>query len=257
MFVADRTADRIVRFDGVSGAYEGEVVAIDRPSSTRLGTDGALYVAGFGRSEIVRVDPHTGAILDRFYRDTTVLEEPVELLFRAGQLVVLGHDTKNAVVIDPSGTMVTDLGYPDMRSAHDFAFASDGLLYVATGHDVSTGSALQAWDLERGVLVDRFGGLDEVANATGIVAVGEDLFVTDYERGTLLRVAPDRSITVVTTGLVHPISVELGLDDSLYLIDDWGIQRFDQDGAFLQLLVPRSANLVGARSLTLVPRDAL
>src|SRR5688500_12948073 len=168
MYVADRTANRIVRFDGVTGEYQGEVAQVDRPSSMRLGPDGMLYVAGYGDSEVTRVELATGAQLD-FYQNTEVLEEPVELVFRDRQLVVLGHDTHNAIVIDPSGAMVRDVGYPDMRGAHDFVFGDDGLLYVATEHDVSLGTALQVWDVSTGEMVHRFGTLDQIANATGIV----------------------------------------------------------------------------------------
>src|SRR5688500_6899103 len=80
MVVADRTADRIVAFDGVSGEWLGELASVDRPSSMWLGPDGMLYVAGFGRSEILRVDARAGGTPERFYRNTEILEEPVELL---------------------------------------------------------------------------------------------------------------------------------------------------------------------------------
>jgi len=257
MFVADRTANRIVRYDAVTGAYEGVLAEIDRPSSARLGADGMLYVAGFGQSEIVRLDPNTGATIDRFYRDTGVLEEPVELVFRADELVVLGHDTHNAIVIDDGGTMVHDVGYPDMRGAHDFTFGSDGLLYVATEHDVVLGTAMQVWDVAAGTMVDGFGTLDELANATGVAAVGRDLYVTDYERGALIRVAPDRTMQVLANGLAHPIGIELGLDGLLYVIDDAGIQTFDLDGEFQAMVVRKGPNLVGPRGIAFALRSAL
>jgi sugar lactone lactonase YvrE len=253
LFVADRTANRIVRFDGVTGAYEAVVATIDRPSSVLLGPDGSLYVAGFGRSEITRIGLENSEDLGRFYQDTAVLEEPVELLFRGSELVVLGHDTHNAIVIDASGSMVRDVGYPDMRGAHDFVFGADGLLYVAAEHDVVSGMALQIWDVELGTIVGRFGSLDQIANATGVVRIEDALYVTDYERGHLLRFDREQS-TVLVTGLAHPISLELGPDGLLYVIDDWGIQQFERDGTQVALFVARGPHLVGPRSLTFVAR---
>jgi sugar lactone lactonase YvrE len=255
MFVADRSADRIVRFDGVTGDFLGELAAVDRPSSMRLGPDGALYVAAFGGSEILRFDARTGAAQARFFRNTEILEEPVELLFRGRELVVLGHDTQNAIVIDPSGTMVKDVGYPDMRAAHDFAFGDDGLLYVATQHDVVLGSAIQVWDVATGAMIDRFGTLAQIANATGIVAAGGMLYVTDYERGRLIELDAERRPHVIAVGLVHPISVELGPDGVFYVADERGIHRIARDGAYLSLFAPVGEHLVGPRSVTFALRD--
>lgn len=257
MFVADRSADRIVQLDGVTGEWLSEVAAIDRPSSMRLGPDGALYVAGFGRSEILRIDARTGAPVERFYRNTEILEEPVELLFQGRELVVLGHDTHNAVVIDPTGTMVQDVGYPDMRGAHDFVFGSGGLLYVATEHDVELGSAIQVWDVATGAMVERFGTLAQIANATGIVAIDDALYITDYERGRLIRFDAARRPHAIAVGLVHPISLELGPDGLFYVIDERGIHRIARDGSYVSLFAPVSEHLVGPRSVTFALRDEL
>ena len=251
MFVADRGANRIVQFDGVTGEWLGELASIDRPSSVRLGPDRMLYVAGFGDSAILRIDAHNGAPSGMFYKDTEVLEEPVELLFQGAQLVVLGHDTHNAIVIDPSGTMVHDVGYPDMRGAHDFVFGHDGLLYVATEHDASLGTAIQVWDLALGAMIDRFATLDQLANATGITAIGDELFITDYERGRLVRVT-GRDMVVLADDLVHPISIEHGPDGLLYIIDERGIHRFNVDGSYVSLFAPIDEHLVVPRSATFV-----
>ena len=256
MVVADRSADRLVAFDGVSGEWLGELASVDRPSSMRLGPDGMLYVAGFGRSEILRVDARAGGTLERFYRNTEILEEPVELLFRGTDLVVLGHDTHNAIVIDLTGAMVRDIGYPDMRAAHDFVFGDDGMLYVATQHDVELRAAVQVWDVALGTMVHRFGTQAQLANATGIVAVDGVLYITDYERGRLIRFDGDQP-HAIAVGLVHPISLELGPDGLFYIADERGIHRIDRDGSYISLFVPTGEHLVGPRSVTFVPRDSM
>jgi DNA-binding beta-propeller fold protein YncE len=254
MFVADRTANRIVQFDGVTGEWLGDVATVDRPSSVRFGPDRKLYVAAFGGSQILRFDPSARSTTARFFQDTDILEEPVELLFQGSELVVLGNDTQNAVVIDASGTMVRDIGYPDMRGAHDFAFAANGLLYVATEHDVELGTAVQVWDVATNTMVHRFGTLAELANATGIVAVDDELYVTDYERGRLIRFRGDTP-EVIADGLVHPISIELGPDDRFYVTDERGIHRFERDGSYVSLFI--GEHLVGPRSVTFVLVDEL
>lgn len=252
MFVADRGANRIVQFDGITGEWLGELASIDRPSSVRLGPDHMLYIAGFGDSAITRIDA-SGAPSDMFYKDTEVLEEPVELVFHGAELVVLGHDTHNAIVIDPSGAMVHDVGYPDMRGAHDFSFGSDGLLYVATEHDASLGTAIQVWDLALGTMIDRFATLDQLANATGITAIDDALYVTDYERGRLVRfTGPD--MVVLVDDLVHPISIEQGPDGLLYIIDERGIHRYDVDGTYVSLFAPIDEHLVVPRNASFGPR---
>jgi len=251
MFVADRTANRIVRFDGVTGDWLGELAAIDRPSSVRLGPERMLYVAGFGDSAIVRIDARTGAPSGMFFQDTEILEEPVELVFRGAELVVLGHDTHNAIVIDPSGAMVHDVGYPDMRGAHDFVFGPGDLMYVATQYDVTLGSAIQVWDLALGAMVDRFASLDQLANATGIATVDDALYITDYERGQLVRFS-GHAMEILADDLVHPIGLELGPDGLLYVIDDRGIHRYATDGSYVSLFAAIGEHLVGPRSATFV-----
>lgn len=242
MLVADRGADRIRKFDGVTGEWIADLATIDRPSSMRRGPDGALYVAGFGDSAIFRVsDDGTQTV---FFRDTQVLEEPVELLFRGPELAILGHDTNNAIMVAPTGAMVRDIGYPDMRGAHDFVIDDRSRMYVATQHDVVLGTAVQVWDLNNGRMIAMRGSLEEVANATGIVAIDDVLYVTDYERGTIVRFAGDTRI--IARGLVRPVAIEIGLDGLLYVADDRGIHRFEHDGSYAGKLA--GDHLTGVRS---------
>ena len=242
MLVADRGADLIRKFDGVTGEWLADIATIDRPSSMRRGPDGALYVAGFGDSAIIRVAPD--GTQRTFFRDTQVPEEPVELLFRGGELAILGHDTHNAIIVDPTGAMVRDIGYPDMRGAHDFVINDHGRMFVATAHDVELNTAIQVWDLDTGDMIAMRGSLEEVANATGIVEIDDTLYVTDYERGTIVRFAGDTRI--IARGLVRPVAIELGLDGLLYVADDRGIHRFERDGTYAGKLA--GDHLTGVRS---------
>ena len=251
LFVTDRGGDSILRYDGVTGQFEdvfasGLASRIDRPSSVRLGPSGHLYLAGFGRGDVVRFDIESGAMMDVFYWDTTLLEEPVELLFRGDDLVVLGNDTQNAVVIGADGKATRSFGYPDMRAAHDFVMSPDeSTVYVATDTHPQLGSALQVWDAASGAMVHHFATASELAAATSVALGGDGLLYTcDYERNQILRFDPQTGtlagiVVDATSGLLDaPVSIDFGPDGALYALDRLGIHRIDPDtGRELSLLI--------------------
>lgn len=251
LFLTDRGGDSILRYDGVTGQFDdvfasGLADRIDRPSSVRLGPSGHLYLAGFGRGDIVRFDVASGAMMDVFYWDTTLLEEPVELMFRGDDLLVLGNDTQNAVVIDAGGMATRSFGYPDMRAAHDFVMTPDeSTVFVATDTHPHFGSSLQVWDAATGALVRHFGSASELASATSVALGGDGLlYACDYERGQIVRFDPATGALVgtvvdATSGLLDaPVSIDFGPDGALYALDRAGIHRIDPDtGEELSLLI--------------------
>src|SRR5688572_12856706 len=98
LLISDYRANAIFRYDGVTGEFlgtfaQGSEQRVDRPAGLRKGPDDQLYTAGFGRGEVVRYDLASGRMMDVFYWDTALLEEPVELAFHGNELVVLGNDT--------------------------------------------------------------------------------------------------------------------------------------------------------------------
>lgn len=247
LFVSDYRANAIVRYD-LDGTLidvfaEGADQRVDRPASVRRGPDGQLYSAGFGRGDVNRYDLATGRMMDVFYWDTTLLEEPVELEFSGDHLFVLGNDTKNLVEIDAGGRFVRELGYPTMRGAQDFVIAGD-LAYVATEHHPQLGTAIQVWDLPSGQLVRSFATLDEVAFASGLVLdrqpEGDTLLVSDLERGTITRFDPatGQVLGTLASGLAIPVELDFGPDGALYALDLVGLHRFDaRSGANLGTLL--------------------
>jgi len=254
LFISDYRANAIFRYDGASGDFvgvfaEGSEQHVNRPAGVRLGPAHQLYAAGFGRGEVVRYDVHSGAMMDVFYWDTALLEEPVELAFRGDELVVLGNDTNNLVVIGPDGRAVRTFGYPIMRGAHDFAFGAGDRAYVATER------AIQVWDVATGVQLETFGTPDELALATSI-AVGRDgvLVVADWERDRLVRYAADGVfLGELVGGIESPISVDVGPDGALYVLGAAGLHRLDATtGDHLALLVARDDRLQWPRGFTFV-----
>jgi len=233
VLISDYRANSIFRFDGVTGELIGAFAAgedsrLDRPVSARQGPDGLLYSAGFGRGDINRYDTD-GNITDVFWCDTRLLEEPVELVFSAERLYVLGNDTKNLVEIDVHGRMVRELGYPTMQGAQDFVI-DGGTAYVATEHHPVLDTAIQVWDLEEtGELIAHFGMPDEIATASALVLHDGMLYVSDGERGTVLRFDPTTGTLLdrLVTGLQGPVEIDIGLDGSLYVLDLVGLHAFD------------------------------
>ena len=271
LFVADRDADAILRYDARTAELidvfaAGAEMQVDRPSSVRLGPDASLYLAGFGRGDVVRYDVHTGELLDTFFSDPRVLEEPVELLFRGDQLVVLGNDTCNAVVIDRDGVMADEFGYPDMRAAHDFGFGPDGLLYVGSDWHPQRETSIQVWDVTTGSLVRDFGGLADLAAATG-VAFGPDglLYAADSYRDQIVVFDPvsgaRRRVLVSEEEqlLDEPVALDFGPDRALYAVDRDGVHRFDPaSGDYLSWFVRAGDGaLTRPRSITFVTEAAI
>ncbi|MBA3818259.1 MAG: hypothetical protein H0X17_05165 [Deltaproteobacteria bacterium] len=259
LLISDYRANAIFRYDGVTGApagvfAQGSAQRVDRPASVRLGPDGQLYAAGFGRGEVVRYDAHSGAMMDVFFWDTAELEEPVELMFRGDELIVLGNDTNNAVVIGPDGVIARSFGYPHIRGAHDFAVGGDDRMYIATDR------AIQVWDIASGTQLPALASTGELAMAVGI-ALDPDgvIHVADWERGRITRHAADGTdLGVLIDGLVNPISLDFGPDGALYVMDARGVHRHDaRTGDHLALLVARDDRLLYPRSFTFVSDAAL
>jgi outer membrane protein assembly factor BamB len=260
LFVTDRGGNAILRYDAISGAFEdvfaaGSDAHVDRPSSVRIGPDGHVYLAAFGKGEIVRYDATSTAMMGVFYADTGALEEPVELLFHGEELVVLGNDTNNVVVLDAAGTLVQNFGAPDMLGAHDMAIGPDGMLYVGLPSSVERGTALQVWDLATGTMRRDFGTYDQLASGTGIAFGDGMIYVADHERDQIVQfdaVTGGPRGALVTEGLVAPVSVDVGPDGALYIVDAEGVKRF-ADGALSTFIHAGDGHVVSPRSVTFAP----
>ena len=243
LFVTDYRANAIVRYDGTTGTLidvfaQGASARVDRPASVRRGPNNQLYSAGFGRGDVVRYDLASGAMMDVFFYDTNLLEEPVELVFRGGNLLVLGNDTENVVELDPVGRVVRSFGYPTMRGAQDFVVGPNDQLFVATESHPQLGSAIQVWDLATGTLARQFAGYDEIAFASGLAFGDDALYVCDFERSRVVRFDPatgeSLGVLIDDTVLDRPARVDIGPDGALYVLDAVGLHRFDREtGAYL------------------------
>lgn len=248
LFISDYRANAIHRYDGVTGAYEGSMERLDRPAGMRLGPHGELYVAGFGRGDVVRFDVQSGQRMDVFYWDTALLEEPVELVFHRDELVVLGNDTANIVVVAPDGSLRHTFGYPRIRQAHDFVIDDAGRALVATE------PAIQIWDVATGTQLGE-AGRGHLALATSIARDDAYLYVADWELDQIVRFTADGTfVDVLVRDLVDPISIDLHAG-ALVVLDATGVTTYDVDTGDRQAqLVARDDRLLYPRALTFVPR---
>lgn len=255
LLVADYAADAIFRFDAVTGAplgvfAQGTAARVDRPAGLRAGPDGQLYSAGFGRGEVVRYDLASGQMMDVFFWDTTLLEEPVELAFAGDEVLVLGNDTANIVAIDPTGHATRSFGAPLMRDAHDFVVDGARVL-VGTDQSATLGHAIQIWDLARGTLQGSFGTPAELTTATSLALAGDRLLVADWERDRVVAfdAASGAFAGVFADGFTGPVALEV-TEHGVDVLDRSRIRRYALDGTPRGVVVEGAGVLRYPRALT-------
>jgi hypothetical protein len=171
-----------------------------------------------------------------FYWDTTELEEPVQLRFHRDELVVLGNDTNNLVVLARDGSLVRTIGYSQIRNAHDFVIDEHGRALIATD------SHVQIWDLASGTQIGELGRKD-LQLATSITTRDDEIYVADQGRDAVLELTSGR---VIVTGLHDPVGIE-AVGDDLYILDAEGLARFH--GEALSRVIPRD-HLQSPRAFT-------
>lgn len=242
LFITDRGADAVFRFSADGHLVEEVATALRRPSETRRGQDGALYVSSFGGNTIERL---SGGETTTFFA-SSALEEPTTLFFSGGDLFVLGNDTRNVVIIGPDGELLAEAA-TELRGAHDMALGPDGRLYVATDRNLGASGCVQVWDPATGARVAVFGPELERATALAFDARG-DLLVADYDAGTIVRYDPEtrQRLELVARGLASPLDLAFDEEGALHVLTDRGVERV-ADGS---LLVPLGPPLEAPRSIT-------
>nr|MCU0906952.1 hypothetical protein [Paracoccaceae bacterium] len=225
------TTGAILRFDGLTGAFEGVFATspgLRRPYGHTFGPDGLLYVASFRSDEILRYDGMTGAFVDVFASgDGTAngLNGPNDLHFGPdGKLYVTTQgsvaDAAGEIAFNQSSQILrfditTGTGevFADMPPADPDSFGFVSFLGLATGPDgrlwtTDFANGLRVYDYGTGMF-DRFStnytGTAPSNNFIGSLAFsGEDLFVAGFDFvngniGALLRfdaTAPGDGFTV-------------------------------------------------------------
>jgi len=173
LYVSDFGGDRVLVYDGVTGAPLGtHVSGVDRPYDVVVGPDGALYVGLYARNEVVRINPVSGQVEPFVARDSGGLDKPEQMAFGPdGNLYVASYRSDEVlrfdgttgdfidVFIDEDGNS-DDAAFEDvLQLPTGLAFGPDGLLYVAN----SSRSSILRFDPSDGRYLDEFvgGGLNE------------------------------------------------------------------------------------------------
>jgi hypothetical protein len=202
-----------------------------------LGPSGHLYIAGFGRGDIIPVDAIAGAARDTAPGPAHAPSSgtPPSSRSRSRWCSAARSSSWSATTrrTRSSSTRRASRGARSGRSAsHDAALGPDGLLHVAADSHPGPGSAIQVWDLDRGELVRHFGAPAEVDLAGGL-AFGHagELFVSDAFRDRVVELDAASGVAREWVGgageRVGPTGIARGADGSLLVVDRVGVHRID------------------------------
>ena len=232
LHVLDTQAGEVIRVDVVSGDKE----VVGRPDTGRdnlaFDSEDRLFVSSFADGSVAEVTgpetirevmagginspgglaylPSTGGSGRLFLADTSTLRE---------------LDPVTGVEVHAAGGLTSDLG--QVMSAHRHG---EHLI-------LSSSTTVSIWDPDTDRLVARFEGFEESVDA---VAYGDDIIVSEYGTGSILRFHPDSpdARTVIASGLEAPAGLAVH-DSDLYVADRSGtLFQILDDGE--TLATPRS-----------------
>jgi len=195
LYVSSQDNDRILRYDGATGAFTSTFVAagsggLDIPIGLDFGPDGHLYVVSYMNSAVLRYDGATGAFIDAFVPAGSGLNHPTGLVFGPDQdLYVCSRDGDKVLRFDgatgaPLGDFVA-AGSGGLDAPRGLVFGPDGNLYVSE----EINDSVRRYDGTSGAFLDVFipagsGGLDRAND----VAFGPDgvCYVASYNTDAIL-----------------------------------------------------------------------
>lgn len=134
--------NRILRYDGSTGAYEGVFAVIeglDSPSDMAFGPDGHLYVTSPDTDSILRLDGATGQFLGYvvqgrpFEHTPSVLDAPTYLAFGPQGLYVSSFNQDRIELYNhETGEFIGATPVVNWSKPEGLAFGPDGSLYVSS-----------------------------------------------------------------------------------------------------------------------------
>ncbi len=217
LYVASFSQNRVLRYDGGSGAFLGEFIApgsgaINGPDAgMAFGPDGHLYVPSFNNNRVLRFDGATGAFLDTFVTAAKGLSRPRVLRFRGdGMLWVTSWGNNRLLRFDLDGTLVKTVAAGVLRPT--------GLVI-----DAGSGDLLVTSDSADDVRV--FDGVTGAAKGTLVAANAGGL-----DGGTFLEYLPEREFRFARlapglAGAVSALDLRGGTPDTLaYLLYGFAAQ---------------------------------
>ena len=263
VLVSDFNLDRIVRFEA-DGSSPSVLVAtgaggLDLPHRSRLGPDGALYVASAGTDQILRYHATTGAFLSTFAGPGGgVLDYPVDLVFRPDGYLYVSSQLTNSILRYDAASGTRDPGW---TAQHASLSGPSGIVLDSFGNLFVAGrfsNNLTRFDAATGTHQLTFGN---VSTAFGLTLLPDTrLLAASGGSGTVVAfTAPDSpapSQTPFATGLNLPVGLALDpLTDTL-LTANYGAGSISRtslsDGSALAAFAPGGGLLSGPNFLTVL-----
>ena len=218
LYVANRFADNVLRFDGPTGAFIDIFASgggLNRPQGLVFGPDGNLYVASSFTNEVLRFDGTTGAFIDVFA--SVGLDSPQGLVFGPdGNLYVASLFTHNVLRFDGTTGAFIDIfaSGGGLDRPIRLEFGPDGNLYVVS----SLSNSVQRFNGLTGAFIDVFGivfgARSLVFDPDGNLMVGS-VFFNSVERldgttGAFIE-------TFASVGGLNPRDLLFGPNENLYV----------------------------------------
>ena len=250
------TAQKVVRIDVDSGAFETIATGFEAPVALKFDSQHRLHVLDSSTGEVFRVDVETGEkqIVGQTAPSADNLAfDADDRLFVSNNahsfiVEVLGPETNRTVVAGvvsfpgglawlPGADGAGRLLLADRRALRELDPDTGEELHFVTRHEGDVGEALSAhpygdrlilsgatnvsiWDPDAHRLVERFEGFEQASDA---LQFGDDIIVSEFETGSVVHFDPDSPYarTTLASGLEEPAGLAVHGDD-LYVADRAG-----------------------------------
>lgn len=215
LYVSSEATHSVKRYDGVTGAYKGDFVAVGSgglggPQGIAFGPDGNLYVSSRDSGAVIRYNGQTGAFMNVFTTGTT-LTFPADISFRDGFLWVADFSTTGGI-----------RRFNAMTGVFVDNFTAPGVVAWADGHD---------WD------------------------PSGNLYVSDFVNNQIKKFSPTGAYLGVFasgSGLLGPLDMRFGPGGDLYVnsFNSGHIKRYDGvtgafEGNFINLAAATQGQTIG------------
>lgn len=259
LLISNYNANSIARYsDG--GSFLGTLVAsggggLDLPHRSRIGPDGALYVASAGNDRILRYDSVTGDYLGVFIEGApSGLDYPTDLVFHTDGFLYISSQQSSEILRYDGITGAWDASFVASGAALNgpsgIAFDVAGRLYAAGRYSdnivrfSATGVFEADWaagDTTFGLVFGADGSLFSAAGGSNAI------FRTADPVGTPVA-------SSFATGLNYPVGIELAPDGSLAVANYSAntVERFDASTGVSLGVLASGAALNGPNYLTFV-----
>lgn len=266
LLVSDFNLHQIVRIEteGPSPGSASVLVSpgaggLSLPHRSRLGPDGALYVASAGTDQILRFDASSGAPLGVFAGPSPgALDYPVDFVFRPDGYLYVTSQLTNTVHRYSATTGALDLSW---NASHPSLSGPSGLVFDNAGHLYVAGrfsDNLARFDAVSGTHQLSFG---TVTSAFGLALLPDGLLLAaSGATGTVQAFAapssdsPDQS--TFASGLNIPVGIEFGSISSTVLVAHYATGALSRhsptDGTSLGNFIAPGGPLSGPNYFTLL-----